>query len=101
VVHIDFNRLRFLVIDDNAYMRRIVRLLLQGLGAREVQEAEDGASGLEAFTYFMPDIVLLDWMMPIIDGREFTQMIRQQGTMACTWFHGHRLGYFDVAGGGS
>src|SRR5271154_2757928 len=82
MVHIDFGRLRLLVIDDNAYMRRIVRLLLQGLGAREVQEAEDGAAGLEAFNYFMPDIVLLDWMMPIIDGREFTQMIRQQGTNA-------------------
>ena len=82
MVHIDFSRLRLLVIDDNAYMRRIVRMLLQGLGVREVQEAEDGASGLEAFTYFGPDIVLLDWMMPIFDGREFTQMIRQQSANA-------------------
>ncbi len=36
MVRIDFNRLRFLVIDDNAYMRRIVRTLLHGFGAREV-----------------------------------------------------------------
>jgi CheY-like chemotaxis protein len=42
MVRIDFNRLRFLVIDDNAHMRRILRTLLHGFGAREVYEAEDG-----------------------------------------------------------
>jgi CheY-like chemotaxis protein len=35
MVRIDFNRLRFLVIDDNAHMRRILRTLLHGFGARE------------------------------------------------------------------
>ena len=48
MVRIDFNRLRFLVIDDNAHMRRILRTLLHGFGAREVYEAEDGAAGLGA-----------------------------------------------------
>ena len=79
MLRIDFNRLRFLVIDDNAHMRRILRTLLHGFGAREVYEAEDGASGLEAFTHFMPDIILADWAMPIFDGLELTQMIRQPG----------------------
>jgi CheY-like chemotaxis protein len=79
---IDFNRLRFLVIDDNAHMRRILRTLLHGFGAREVYEAEDGASGLESFTHFMPDIVIADWVMPIFDGLELTQMIRQPGANA-------------------
>lgn len=36
---IDFDRLRFLVIDDNAHLRRILRTLLHGFGAREVCEA--------------------------------------------------------------
>ncbi len=79
---IDFNRLRFVVIDDNAHMRRIVRTLLHGYGAREVHEAEDGASGLEAFTHHMPDIVITDWTMPIFDGLELIQMIRQPGANA-------------------
>src|SRR4029434_430033 len=70
MVRIDFNRLRFLVIDDNAHMRRILRTLLHGFGAREVYEAEDGAAGLEAFTHYMPDIVITDWAMPIFDGLE-------------------------------
>src|SRR5487761_109966 len=82
MVRIDFNRLRFLVIDDNAHMRRILRTLLHGFGTREVYEAEDGAAGLEAFTHYMPDIILADWVMPIFDGLELAQMIRQLGANA-------------------
>jgi CheY-like chemotaxis protein len=82
MIRIDFNRLRFLVIDDNAHMRRILRTLLHGFGAREVYEAEDGAAGLEAFTHYAPDIVLADWAMPIFDGLELAQMIRQPGANA-------------------
>ena len=76
-VRIDFAKLRFLVIDDNAHMRRILRTLLHGFGTREVYEAEDGAAGLEAFTHYSPDIVITDWAMPIFDGLELAQMIRQ------------------------
>ena len=79
MVRIEFNRLRFLVIDDNAHMRRMLRTLLHGFGAREVHEAEDGAAGLEAFTHHTPDIVITDWAMPIFDGLELSQMIRQPG----------------------
>ena len=79
MIRIDVNRLRFLVIDDNAHMRRILRTLLHGFGTRDVYEAEDGAAGLEAFNHYMPDIVLTDWAMPIFDGLELTQMIRQPG----------------------
>jgi CheY-like chemotaxis protein len=82
MVRINFNRLRFLVIDDNAHMRRIMRSLLHGFGTREVYEAEDGAAGLEAFTQYSPDIVITDWVMPIFDGLELVQMIRQPGANA-------------------
>lgn len=79
MVRIDFSRLRFLVVDDNAHMRRIVRTLLHGFGAREVYDAEDGGMGYESFSHNQPDIVILDWAMPIFDGIELTQMIRQPG----------------------
>jgi two-component system, chemotaxis family, chemotaxis protein CheY len=82
MIRIDFNRLRFLVIEDNAHMRRILRTLLYGFGSREVYEAEDGAAGLEAFVHYVPDIVITDWAMPIFDGLELTQMIRQPGANA-------------------
>lgn len=82
MIRIEFNKLRFLVIDDNAHMRRIVRTLLHGYGTREVYEAEDGASGLEAFAAYQPDIVITDWAMPILDGIELMSMIRQPGSTA-------------------
>src|SRR4029079_18757755 len=64
------------------HMRRIVRTLLHGFGARDVYEAGDGAAGLDAFTHHVPDIVMTDWAMPIFDGLELTQMIRQPGANA-------------------
>lgn len=73
---IAFDRLSFLVVDDNAHMRRIVRAILHGFGAREIYEADDGASGLEALESYSPDIMITDWAMPIFDGGELVQMIR-------------------------
>ena len=82
MIRVDFNKLRFLVIDDNAHMRRILRTLLHGFGAREVYAAEDGAAGLEAYTTYLPDTVITDWAMPSFDGRELTAMIRKPGANA-------------------
>ena len=79
---IEVNRLRFLVVDDNVHMRRMVRSLLYGFGARDVHEAEDGAAGLEAFNLHSPNIIITDWAMPIFDGLELTQMICQPGASA-------------------
>jgi two-component system, chemotaxis family, chemotaxis protein CheY len=82
MIRIEFHRLRFLIVDDNMHMRRIVRQLLHGFGSREIYEAEDGAAGLEAFNGHNPDIVITDWAMPILDGLELTQMIRKPDTNA-------------------
>jgi two-component system chemotaxis response regulator CheY len=82
MLRVDFSRLRFLVIDDNAHMRRVLRMLLHSYGIREIYEAEDGAAGLESFTHYGPHIVITDWAMPVFDGLELTRMIRQPGTNA-------------------
>ncbi|MCC0016979.1 MAG: response regulator [Rhodobiaceae bacterium] len=74
---IDFSQVSVLVVDDNMHMRKIVRALLMAFGVRQVQEAEDGASALEAFEQNSPDIIITDWVMPIIDGLELVQMIRR------------------------
>ncbi|MBL4757995.1 MAG: response regulator [Rhizobiales bacterium] len=73
---IAFDRLSFLVVDDNSHMRRLVRSLLHGFGSRQVYEAEDGAAGLEGVENYNPDILITDWAMPIFDGLELVQMIR-------------------------
>jgi len=79
-MRVDFTKLTFLVIDDNPFMRKVIKALLHGFGAREVLEAGDGALGLEMFMTYSPDIVLLDWEMPILDGLEVTRLIRQPTT---------------------
>jgi CheY-like chemotaxis protein len=76
MLKIDFEHLRFLVVDDNAYMRQIVRTLLHGLGVRDVNEAEDGADGLAQFETCEPDIVITDWVMPMLDGLELIRALR-------------------------
>jgi two-component system, chemotaxis family, chemotaxis protein CheY len=73
---VEYQRLRFLVVDDNTYMRRIVKTLLHGFGAREVFEAEDGAAALDAFASHYPDIVFTDWEMPLINGIDMTKLMR-------------------------
>lgn len=73
---VDYSALRVLVVDDNQNMRRILRAVLAGLGVRDIQEAADGAEGLERFQAHNPDIVITDWVMPVVDGLELTRLIR-------------------------
>ncbi len=76
MARIAFDDLRFVVVDDNAHMRRIVRTLLRAFGSREIYESEDGAAGLEAVETHSPDILITDIMMPIFNGIELTKMVR-------------------------
>ena len=61
---------RILIIDDEVVIREILRLLLIGEGY-EVREAEDGREGLDVLTSWRPDVILLDLMMPRMNGWEF------------------------------
>ncbi len=76
MVKIAFEELKFVVVDDNAHMRAILLAILRAFGSREIYEAEDGASGLDAVESYSPDILVSDIKMPIFDGIELTQMIR-------------------------
>jgi len=65
-----------LVVDDSAVIRKVAHRILEGLGFR-IAEAEDGVKGLEICKRGMPDVVLLDWSMPVMDGYEFVRLLRQ------------------------
>ncbi|CNI68787.1 chemotaxis regulatory protein CheY [Yersinia frederiksenii] len=69
--------LRFLVIDDFATMRRIVRNLLQDLGFKNVDEAEDGQDALNKLRQSQFDFVISDWNMPNLDGLQLLSEIRK------------------------
>ena len=69
-------KLRFLVVDDFSTMRRIIRNLLKELGYSTVDEAEDGAIGLQKLKTGEFDFVVTDWNMPNMDGLQLLQAVR-------------------------
>ena len=67
---------RALVIDDSKVMRRIVAGILEGLGY-EVQQAGHGREGLDVLDGgWVPDLVCVDWNMPVMDGLQFVFAVR-------------------------
>jgi two-component system chemotaxis response regulator CheY len=66
-----------LVVDDSRVVRKVARRILEGTGFG-VLEAEDGALALTACRAKMPDAILLDWNMPVMNGIEFLRALRAE-----------------------
>lgn len=66
---------KILIIDDEATIRRLMSVLLKRYG-HEIIEAADGESGIQAAITHQPDIILLDIMMPHMDGYETLRRLR-------------------------
>ena len=64
-----------LIVEDSRVIRRISRHIVEGLGM-VAREAEDGQQGLVACDQAMPDLILLDWNMPVMNGLEFLRALR-------------------------
>src|SRR6202035_1587888 len=66
---------RCLVIDDSSVIQKVARRILEGFGF-SIVEAADGRQALESCTKEMPEAILLDWNMPVMDGYEFLRALR-------------------------
>lgn len=66
-----------LVVDDSRVVRKVARRILEGNGFA-VREAADGSEALLSCRAALPDCVLLDWNMPVMNGIEFLQAVRSQ-----------------------
>lgn len=64
-----------LVVDDSSVIRKVARRILEDLSF-EIDEAEDGKVALDLCETKMPDAILLDWNMPVMDGLEFLSELR-------------------------
>jgi two-component system chemotaxis response regulator CheY len=64
----DYSDLRVLVVDDRAFSRATTVRLLRGMGIRQIGEAVDGASGLEAYATLWPHVVICEPEMKPVDG---------------------------------
>ena len=71
--------LTIVVADRNQFMRRLTRAMLMNLGARVVVEAVDGLAALEAIRTCDPDLMFLDWDLPVLDGMEVIRIVRSPG----------------------
>lgn len=65
-----------LIVDDSRIIRKVARRIVEGLGF-EVDEAADGAEALLYCNSLLPDVVLLDWNMPVMDGLTFIRRLRE------------------------
>ena len=65
-----------LVADSNPYMRRLTRMMLVNLGARAIYEAADGVAALDAIRTVSPDVMIMNWDMPVLDGPEVMRIVR-------------------------
>ena len=68
-----------LVVDDNQYMRKVIRNLLVNCGVKDIYEAADGIAALDAIRTVAPDVVILDWEMPLLSGAELVRIVRSPG----------------------
>ena len=72
-----------LVIDDEEDFRLIAEDILKSSGF-EVFSSKDGAEGLVSAKKFKPDIILLDWKMPKMDGETFCRKLREDSSLKKT-----------------
>lgn len=76
--------MKILIVDDSPIMRNVVKntLALLGYPADGWREAKDGETAWEAIVQEVPDVVLLDWNMPGMDGYELLKRIRSDRRFA-------------------
>jgi len=65
-----------LIADSNPYTRRLTRMMLTNLGIKSTYESPDGVAALDAIRNVNPDIMIMDWEMPVLDGLSAAREIR-------------------------
>ena len=69
-----------LVVEDHLEMQQLIRRELSAAGY-QVLTAADGLEGLAAFEQAQPDLLILDWMLPRLDGLEVLRRVRQTSAL--------------------
>lgn len=64
-----------LIVDDSRVIRKVARNILEGLGYK-ISEAENGEEALAKCKTAMPDLIMVDWNMPVMTGLEFVTALR-------------------------
>jgi CheY-like chemotaxis protein len=78
------NSVQVLVIDDDQMMRRLIEMMLKHLGNMTFRHADNGQRGAQAARLDPPDLILLDFDMPVMDGLDTLRQLRGNAATACT-----------------
>jgi two-component system, chemotaxis family, chemotaxis protein CheY len=71
--------LTILVADKNQYTRKLTRTMLMNIGVKSFLEVADGLTALDIIRSATPDVAILDWDMPLVNGNELMRIIRSPG----------------------
>jgi two-component system, OmpR family, response regulator len=72
---------RICYVEDDPDIQRIVRMSLERVGKMTVEIVGDSTRAIEAIIAFKPDLVMLDWMMPIMDGPAVLRKMREHAEL--------------------
>jgi two-component system chemotaxis response regulator CheY len=66
-----------LIVEDSSVVRKAVRRIIQDFSFEQVHETENGQEALDFCKKSLPDVIILDWNMPVMNGLEFLEELRK------------------------
>jgi len=69
---------RICYVEDDEDIQRIVRMSLERIGKMTVEVVGNPSVAIDAMVAFKPDLVMLDWMMPVLDGPALFRLMKQR-----------------------
>jgi DNA-binding response OmpR family regulator len=81
-VDLMIRRARVLLVEERPHLRKLMRNLLVNVGVKKIDEATDGIAGIEAIKSLDPDLAILSWELPLLNGAELVRIIRAPGVLA-------------------
>jgi PleD family two-component response regulator len=73
--------LRVLILEERQHLRKLFRSILVNIGVKRIEEAADGIAGLEAIKAVNPDLVIVAWDLPLLNGAELVRIMRTSGVL--------------------
>ena len=70
---------KILIVDDSAFMRTLLKQRISNIGQKEILEASNGKQAIETATKHQPDLILLDIVLPDINGETVLSNLRNAG----------------------
>lgn len=75
-------QIKILVADGNAFSRRLIRMMLTNVGARTIHDAVDGVEAIEAIPVVDPDVMIVNWDIPLLSASEILRRVRSPDSFA-------------------